>query len=1106
MKRLALVLLLLAPAALARDLEGYVYTLDGKLAPNVNVAAYLPAPSPETREMVKKLTTDERGHFKFTGLPDDALIELEAGGTVVTALPGDTTLTITSNPSPDLRPPSPRLPGRGAGDEGPPNRTGERAIEGTIRIGKKPIRGVIVSVEPMSENASRYVSVVTDEKGRYRVTGLAPARYMVNAAQGLYIRLRPPWWNRMFDERRAPNVVDVEEERSGSLDIELTPAPLITGRVVDHEKKPVAGAAVGLMPENAYAGRIGYDPQSMTRTLPDGRFVVPTPGFTETDRVQVFVVRPHHSLVPSKPFAFGNGGQNIEITLPKFDPIPVRVTGADGKPLRGASVSFTAGGMYRAETMSSIAPVMAADGQQTNDAGEATLHLLPGEYDFIVNAPKHQTKTVYAQKVKSGSVINVALEPAYTIRGRVHRAGKGVPGVFVGVARDRRDQTIVTDANGAFEITGLAKETYPLMFLKPEEMIDRTMDVAAPAELEVELPPAGTILGRVIDAATREPVREFMLAVEPLDSANTNARANARRRGPAGLERNEQTDGTFSANVPVGRYRVTVTAIGYTASDPVDVQVIEQQPARVEIVLDRGATINGIVTDESGVPVREAAVWLIGEAVQAAQRTSPMRNTPRVVPISGRTDARGVYSLSGIEPGQAVLMVRREGFVPSRRDLDVQGSMTVDVRLSRGVTVTGTVTRNGQPVAEAHVNAGTAAVEGEHQSVATDERGRFTMQGLIEARYSFSAFKEGIGHVEVPNVDVARQREVNIELESAPRSVIYGTVTGFPRMEGKIVRRAVLAQSDQHSAEGTIDENGHYRIENAPTGMVQITAHVDAMSGGRTSARKQLEIAPRQEVRVDLDFGGAVLVRGRVTQDGRPVRHARVIFTTETGIISSAMSREDGLYEIALAEPGTYRVFVHGEEVRNRAFHTTRTIRDNTTIDLDIREQVLEGVVLDAESRQPIAGAIVTLQPQEGSRNYVSGETITDAGGRFTISVSVDGPHVAFASARGYAFRTQSLTLGTSTRIAPLTFELPRTSELRVRTIDARTRNALGAHIVVSDLRGTPLPVRGEQSPDAMHWIFYLPAGKYRVTANVQGYASKTIEANAPGSVDVVME
>jgi hypothetical protein len=309
----------------------------------------------------------------------------------------------------------------------------------------------------------------------------------------------------------------------------------------------------------------------------------------------------------------------------------------------------------------------------------------------------------------------------------------------------------------------------------------------------------------------------------------------------------------------------------------------------------------------------------------------------------------------------------------------------------------------------------------------------------------------------------------------------------------------VFLSGENGGAEGMIDDAGNYRIEKAPEGQVAAAAYVEASPYRvRMSARKEFEVAAGQSLRVDLDLGGQLRVSGRVTLDGKPVP-AEVRFAGENGMMAASRTREDGMYEVLLTTPGLHHISASAKELGDRYFQTLRDLRGGETIDMDLREQVIEGTVVDAATRQPVAGALVTLAPAGVSSALA--EMQTDPNGRFTITTTSAGPQRLIVTAHGYAQRSQAVS-GSG---APYAFELTPAPELRVRVVDARTGTPLEASVVFNDEKGF-VPVSPRRGEDGATFIFSLAPGKYRAFVNVEGFAMKTVEITAPGAVDIVLE
>jgi hypothetical protein len=266
-----------------------------------------------------------------------------------------------------------------------------------------------------------------------------------------------------------------------------------------------------------------------------------------------------------------------------------------------------------------------------------------------------------------------------------------------------------------------------------------------------------------------------------------------------------------------------------------------------------------------------------------------------------------------------------------------------------------------------------------------------------------------------------------------------------------------------------------------------------------------VEVPAGQSIRVDLELAAGVAVRGRVTHEGKPMAGVRVVFAVESGLSGSATSRADGGYEVELPAAGTYQIFAHANTVSTGNAQLVREVRGGDTIDIELREQVVEGSVVDAATRQPLEGVTVTLVPVGSPMQSFTGETFTDANGRFRMLTASSGAYRLIAWGPGYAHNAQDVQLG-SGRAADVAFEMSRSGELRVRVIDAKSGVPLNVYLTVQTAEGMFLPLRAEQSGDQASYIFSIAAGKYRITAMAPGYAERTVEATAPGTVDIALQ
>jgi hypothetical protein len=293
---------------------------------------------------------------------------------------------------------------------------------------------------------------------------------------------------------------------------------------------------------------------------------------------------------------------------------------------------------------------------------------------------------------------------------------------------------------------------------------------AQPRDAATVAPPKGTAIlkGRVVTADGQEPLRRATIRVvggsliDPLvTSTNSEGRYALR-------------------DVPDGRYTVTAQRSGYLplqngqrypdeAGMPVEVR--EGAEIEVDFALPRVSVISGRLTDETGDVVPGATVW--------AMQPRWFQSERRLVPVrSARTDDMGHYRITGLSPGEYVVMtlvneswtVTRDGekqtfgyvatYHPSTASqADAQrvqvgigqeaGAIDMSLVPGRAVSVSGTaVNATGEPVTGATVTL-SQMVEGPGSStswsigstkVAPD--GSWTIHGVPPGEYALQIRSE----------------------------------------------------------------------------------------------------------------------------------------------------------------------------------------------------------------------------------------------------------------------------------------------------------------------------------------------------------------------------
>jgi hypothetical protein len=179
-------------------------------------------------------------------------------------------------------------------------------------------------------------------------------------------------------------------------------------------------------------------------------------------------------------------------------------------------------------------------------------------------------------------------------------------------------------------------------------------------------PTSAVILGQVVDADTGTPVPDVTVTTAMRAAPVAPALAAAGRGGGSQVRLLTGADGKFVVrDVPLGNVQLSATARGYVnggygqtrPAGPVAPFVVAPgtKVAQVQIRMWRTATITGTVTDERGEPQPGVEV--------RAMRRSYLRGQPRLTmaPTGGlatfsKSDDRGVYRLSGLPPGDYVVV------------------------------------------------------------------------------------------------------------------------------------------------------------------------------------------------------------------------------------------------------------------------------------------------------------------------------------------------------------------------------------------------------------------------------------------------------------------
>ena len=460
---------------------------------------------------------------------------------------------------------------------------------------------------------------------------------------------------------------------------------------------------------------------------------------------------------------------------------------------------------------------------------------------------------------------------------------------------DAGDNETMTDADGHFEMLGLAPGTYTLTASHPSfsEKSETVELKEGPASIEIRLGQGGTISGTVLGGG-----RPVVGAGVSLGAAGDSA------RGPFGDEQQAVSDdsGRFRfERLNPGRYSVTASLRGQSSS-PVDVALPTADASQdVSLLLAEGATIRGRVSG-------------LAEAARAGVSVSA--NGPESYFASTRTGAEGTFELTGAPRGTINLSGRTGDFMSGSRTAsshvtigEGQTEVPAEIVFEAGFRVEGRVTRGGRPVTDANVSASPER-GGPSSSDRTDESGAYSLEGLAEGTYTINAFPMSGSEGGPIHRRVSITGDTTVDLE-APVARLGGTVveaeSGRPLSEAAVEVEDPEPGSFGRRLMATTDNGGRFNLDGLEAKGYRLVVRKPAYQ----TETRDVTASEDADVRVELRRGEGI---GLVVRDGAfgtPLRgvFVRVVDGAGTSVFFGSVSLDsEGRGEIPSLRPRQYEV------------------------------------------------------------------------------------------------------------------------------------------------------------------------------------------------------
>ena len=543
----------------------------------------------------------------------------------------------------------------------------------------------------------------------------------------------------------------------------------------------------------------------------------------------------------------GLEAEPVEVTAPATGvvlkvPRPGRIEGrvldrSTRQPVR----QFTAGTQSSSGRPrgSSMKPFSATDGRFVLE------DVPPDTVDVVVSAPGYVRSTSSAVEVKEGEAtsVEVSLDRAGTVTGRVMAGGRPVSGAAVFVDRDTRQ----TDANGDFTLDTIAPGSRELRVMK-QGFVAKTLSVdiepGKEKRVDVELLRGRELEGRVVDASG-QPVPGASISHQP-------SRASSASMWPRIVA---DAEGVFRiTGLADERVRITASKDGFA---PGSTEVDPATATSVTVTLGRGATVSGRII---GVPAEEAGqfeVHLMGRSLN--------------MPIRGVVDAAGAFTLAGVPDGEFTVNAQRMQQRGPGRSVQVKvaaGSAPfVEIDLASGFAVRGRVTRAGKPVSGMISLSPVGPRQRMRGGVGGDIAfGVYDIRVPEEGEYRVHVTPAGgDGTIDVDNVTVRADMTHDIEIRGVMlRGRVVDAVTGAP-----LPNVRVTLMSASRGTGRTSDSDGRFAFEFVPEGRYTVSASEEGYSMASRDIAVGGSMAP--DVELALSQGYAVEIRTVDAVTGRPI-------------------------------------------------------------------------------------------------------------------------------------------------------------------------------------------------------------------------------------------
>ncbi|MUT65619.1 carboxypeptidase regulatory-like domain-containing protein [Paenibacillus sp. NEAU-GSW1] len=794
-------------------------------------------------------------------------------------------------------------------------------------------------------------SVITDDNGFFRISGLAPGSYTLVATENNY------------QSETFGAIVLTNADTPVNFALKPNPAA-ITGQL---QPAPASSVVQLFNTNNVQIATVA--------AFPDGSFT-----FNNVQEGNYYVTATAAGFTSAIVGANALPGQTTSVIVPlQVNPgtISGTVTDTNGNPIPAASVKVLNGN----ESVRGIGQVQAD--------GTYTIGNLPaGVLNVIASAPLFSSETtgITVNPGQSVTGINFQLQAdPGTVNGQITDAvtGQPIPGADVELRQLTANGLGVASGSatafGNYQFNGINPGVYTVIARASGYSINSAGATVRSGQSTVASillnPLSGELSGLITDTAGN-----------PISGENTEFKLYTKEGLLLETAFASQQGTVRLIELPPNEYVVNVSSPGFTSAS-VGAFIRPGLTTSITVVLSKQTSFatGRVVNAATGAP-------LSGALINIYDLSSLIFET-------AYTDQDGRYTINGLPPGAFTLSAVADGFGSATAAiLTLAGTTsTADFALTPSPgSVTGFVSdiTDGASLQGALIRIFDAASSAIVGTVLSGVGGAYRFDGLAPGSY-------------IATVDVAGYAPEfgGFDITASVTTRFSYALTRLPGMlSGKITRAldnsnitGCRVQLHQFNSFGPVitsqlsDSNGDYDFGDvAPTNYI-VAASIEGFVSNQTSALVLSGESTRANIML---LQNQTVIEGPVTDgsSGAPVTNAPVVVVDDVGVIGgSGVTNPQGQYSVPSTPGGEQTVIVSKPGKRTTTADVLQLPGQQQVVPIIVQNQTgaTAGVVTDRFNGTPVPGAIVSvLQPTTG---IILSTVITNGVGKYVLGGLIPG-------------------------------------------------------------------------------------------------------------------